>query len=87
VHRARPWQHYVQIDFGKHTVPAVALELRLVSELIRDRPERYTPLIGYMRSHGTDLQLVQKSMSDRGVDLMLKQQIIDQLQHDTASGG
>ena len=82
-----PWQHFVQIDFGKHTVAAVALKLRLVSELIRDRPERYTPLIEYMRSHGTDRQLVQKSMSERGVDLMLQQQIIDQLQHDTASGG
>jgi hypothetical protein len=81
-----PWQHYLRVDLGKHTVPAVALELRLVSELIRNRPDRYIPLIEYMRSHGADLQLVQKSMNDRGVDPMLQQQTLDQLQTESASG-
>jgi hypothetical protein len=82
-----PWQHYVHVNVGKHTVPAVALELRLVSELIRDRPDRYTPLLEYLRLHGGDLQLVRKSMSDRGVDPMLQQQVLDRLQADSASGG
>jgi hypothetical protein len=76
-----PWQHYVDIDFGRHVVPAVALELRLVSELIRDRPERYEPLIEHMRSHGADLELVRKSMSERGVDPTLQQQVLGRLRH------
>ena len=75
-----PWQHYVDVDFGRHVVPAVALELRLVSELIRNRPERWTPLIEHLRSHGADLELVRRSMSERGVDPTLRQQVLDQLQ-------
>ena len=76
-----PWQHYVDLDFGKHTVPAVVLELRLVSELVRNRPDRYMPLIEHMRSHSVDLQLTQRAMSDRGVDPKLQQCILDQLRH------
>jgi len=76
-----PWQHYVDIDFGRHVVPAVALELRLVSELIRDRPGRWTPLIEHMRSHGADLQLVRRSMTERGVDLTLQGKVLDQIEH------
>jgi len=76
-----PWQHYVDIDFGEHTVPAVGLELRLVSELIRNRPERYEPLIEHMRWHGADLRLVRKSMGERGVDVVRQHQVLDQLQH------
>jgi hypothetical protein len=75
-----PWQHYVDVDLGAHIVPAVALELRLVSELIRDRPDRYTPLIAHMRAHGADLELVRRSMKDRGIDPTLRKQILDQLQ-------
>lgn len=74
-----PWQHYVDIDFGEHAVPAVALELRLVSELVRHRPDRYMPLIEHMRSRSADLQLTHRAMSDRGVDPQLQQRILDQL--------
>ncbi len=74
-----PWRHYVDVDFGRYTVPAVALELRLVSELIRDRPDRYKPLIAHLRSHGADLQLVRRSMQERGVDPILRHQILEQL--------
>ncbi len=35
-----PWEHYLDINLGKHSVPAVVLELRLVSELLRNRPDR-----------------------------------------------
>ena len=76
-----PWQHYVDIGFGNHTVPAVVLELRLVSELVRDRPDRYMALIEHIRSHSADLQLIQRAMSDRGVDPQLQQRILDQLRH------
>jgi hypothetical protein len=74
-----PWEHYVDLDFGKHTVPAVVLELRLVSELVRNRPDRYLPLIEHIRSHSADLQLTHRAMSDRGVDPQLQQRILDQL--------
>jgi hypothetical protein len=82
-----PWQHYVPIEVGKHIVPAVALELRLISELIRDRPDRFTPLIEHMCANGADLHLVKQAMSDRRLNPALQRQILDQLQHRAASGG
>jgi hypothetical protein len=75
-----PWEHYLPIRFGRHVVPAVSLELRLATELVRDRPDRYEPLIEHLRSHGVDLPLAQRAMSDRGVNAMLQQQILDRLQ-------
>jgi hypothetical protein len=76
-----PWEHYVEVRFGTHVVPVVRLELRLVSELVRDRPDRYVPLIEHMRSHGADLLLVQKAMSDRAVDPLLQERVLRQLEH------
>ncbi len=76
-----PWQHYVDMDFGKHTVPAVVLELRLVSELVRNRPDRYMPLIKHMRSHSADLKLTRRAMTERGVHPQLQHRILDQLRH------
>jgi hypothetical protein len=75
-----PWQHHVDVAFGAHTVPAVALELRLVSELVRDRPDRQLPLIEHLRSHGADLQLIRRAMIDRAVEPSLQQRIVEQLQ-------
>ena len=74
-----PWQHYVEVPVGRHVVPAVALELRLVSELIRGRPDRWEPLIEHMRSHGADLSLVRRSMRDRGVDPQRQEEILGRL--------
>ncbi|MGH3117548.1 MAG: hypothetical protein ACRDP3_08995 [Streptomyces sp.] len=75
-----PWEHFVPVSFGKHVAPVVGLELRLVSELVRDRPERYEPLIEHMRLHGADLQLVQRAMSERKVDPVTHQRVLDQFQ-------
>jgi hypothetical protein len=81
-----PWEHYVPIRFGRHVVPAVSLELRLASELVRDRPDRYEPLIEHMRLRGADLQLAQRAMSDRGVNPVRQQQILDQLARHAPGG-
>ena len=72
-----PWQHYVQVPCAKHVVPAVRLELRLVSELYRDRPDRYMPLIEHMRVHGADLQLVQQGMAERTVQPTLQARVLE----------
>jgi hypothetical protein len=34
-----PWEHWVDVRFGRYGVPSVRLELRLISELVRDRPD------------------------------------------------
>jgi len=41
---AGPWRPYVLVPCGTHRVPAVRLELRLVSELVRNRPDRAAAL-------------------------------------------
>ncbi|MEU4243741.1 hypothetical protein [Actinoplanes sp. NPDC026619] len=74
-----PWEHYVNVQVGEHVVPAVALELRLASELVRDRPDRYSALIGHLRSHGADLDLAARAMRDRGLSAELRKRVIDEL--------
>jgi hypothetical protein len=74
-----PWEHYVLIPCGPYTIPTVALELRLVSELLRDRPDRYTPLIEYMRAHGCDIELVHRGMAARGFSQHIQREHLGRL--------
>lgn len=71
-----PWRHYVDVPVGGHVVPAVALELRLASELVRGRAERVEALVEHLRVHGADLDLVERSMRDRGV---WRQDLLDRI--------
>jgi hypothetical protein len=57
-----PWTHYDWLACGEYTVPAVGLELRLVTELVRDRPDRFEPIIAYLRAHGCDVELVRRGL-------------------------
>ncbi|MFC8258010.1 hypothetical protein ACFUNF_10335 [Streptomyces sp. NPDC057291] len=75
-----PWEHFVRVGMGRHLVPAVGLELRLVTELVRDRPDRYEPLMEHMRLRGADLPLLRKAMGERAVDPAWQEHILDQLQ-------
>ena len=74
-----PWEHYALVSCGPYTIPAVALELRLVSELLRDRPDRYTPLIQHMRVHGCDIELVRRGMGGRSLSQTLQEKVLGQL--------
>ena len=48
-----PWErNYVLLPCGPYRVPTVALELRLITEVYRDRPDRYNPLIQHLQAHG-----------------------------------
>ncbi len=75
-----PWRHHVRIQMGRHVVPAVSLELRLASELVRNRPDRYAPMIEHMQLHGADVHLVLRAMRDRGVAAALQDRVAQQLQ-------
>jgi hypothetical protein len=58
------WEkHYTLLPCGPYQVPTVNLELRLITEVYRDRPDRYTPLIAHLREHGCDLDLVRRGLS------------------------
>lgn len=50
-----------------------------MSELVRKREDRYTPLIEHMREHGADLSLVAKAMRERDVEPALRRHVTEQL--------
>jgi hypothetical protein len=74
-----PWRHYVPIACGTHMVPAVRLELRLVSELVRDRRDRVTALIAHLRTHGADLGLLHRALTDHAIPPEQQLQVFDGL--------
>jgi hypothetical protein len=57
-----PWKYSTLIPCGTHQIRTVNLELRLATELGRQRPDRYEPLIDWMRTHGCDQKLLVNAM-------------------------
>lgn len=74
-----PWERFVLLPCGPHAVPAVALELRLITELYRNRPDRYRPLIEFMRGKGFDLDLIRRGMIVAGLPGSMQDEITGQL--------
>ncbi len=57
-----PWVHFDLVSCGEFSVPTVALELRLVTEVARNRPDRWTPIVAYFHSHPCDRSLVERGL-------------------------
>ncbi|MGI5241274.1 hypothetical protein [Dactylosporangium sp. CA-139066] len=74
-----PWKHFVELPVAHHVVPAVRLELRLVTELVRDRPDRYEPLLAYLSSRDPDVALIERAMRDREVAAELRRLVAARL--------
>jgi hypothetical protein len=66
-HGDGPWKHQTRITVGPYHVPTVALELRLATELLRNRPDRYGPMITWMERNGVDADLLSHAMNARGI--------------------
>jgi hypothetical protein len=65
-------------------MPTVALELRLVTELYRQRPDRSAPIIQYLRLNGCDLDLIRWGMDAGGILRALQEDVLSQLQESPA---
>ncbi|BEL06661.1 hypothetical protein Q0Z83_048520 [Actinoplanes sichuanensis] len=74
-----PWAHYDLVELGPRRVPVVSLELRLVTELVRNRPDRFKPLLTHIRRYGGEHSLLLRAMRDRQVDPALRKHVADQL--------
>ncbi|MEU4719455.1 hypothetical protein AB0G06_07465 [Nonomuraea dietziae] len=74
-----PWQHYVLIPCGSYRVPVVRLELRLATELLRDRSDRYEPLLAHMAARGFDADLLDRAMTARGLSVERQRLVHDRL--------
>ncbi len=75
-----PWDHFLLVTVGKYQVPAVALELRLITELYRDRPDRYKPLIEFIIQHGCDHGFLKRGLEYRGLPQVLWAGVLKQLE-------
>lgn len=71
-----PWEHFTFLRCGPYAVPTVALELRLITELFRDRPDRYGPIIQHMRSVGCDIELIRRGLDFAGVPQSLREDVL-----------
>ncbi|MFI7617315.1 hypothetical protein ACIBP6_39440 [Nonomuraea terrae] len=76
-----PWQHYVLIKCGSYRVPVVRLELRLATELLRDRPDRYEPLLDHLAAQGFNADLLHRAMTARGLSMERQHLVNDRLAH------
>ncbi|NUW45007.1 hypothetical protein [Nonomuraea rhodomycinica] len=74
-----PWQHYVQVPCGSHHVPVVRLELRLATELLRDRPDRYDPLLDHLGTHGFDADLLRRALDGCRIPAQRRRLVRDRL--------
>ena len=74
-----PWQHYSLIACGPYRVPVVALELRLITELYRDRPDRYQPILSGLGQLGADLDLVGRGLAFIGLPPARQEEIMQLL--------
>jgi hypothetical protein len=67
-----PWTHYAMLPCGPYMVPTVKLELRLITELYRNRPERYEPIIEFLEKKGFDESLLKRGIKELPKDLQNK---------------
>lgn len=75
-----PWEHFVLIPCGSYNIATVKLELRLATELFRNRPDRYDPIIQHMRNKGHDANLVNRAISATGLPQSLLEDVLKQLE-------
>jgi hypothetical protein len=75
-----PWTHYSMVACGDHQVPVVCLELRLLTEIARGRPDRYVPIWEFMQSRRYARDLLARGLEERGIS-EAEQMDLTQLRH------
>jgi len=63
-----PWLHFSKLLCGHYPVSAVALELRLHTELHRNRPDRFEPILQHLKTYGCNHDLMTRCI-DSDCDL------------------
>lgn len=74
-----PWKHFVHLECGGYAIPVVALELRLITELFRNRPDRYMPIMRFMVSHGCDTGFIRRGMEEAMLPPALRAEVLELL--------
>jgi hypothetical protein len=76
---AGPWQHYDVIPCGTLSVPCVATELRLLTELARSREDRSRPIIDFLRTTGANVPLIHRGLANLGATQSAIDQVVAEL--------
>ena len=71
-----PWEHFSPLPCGSRVMPTVALELRLVTDVMRDRPDRYRPTAAFLRDRGCDIELVRKGFGARRIPAEREREVL-----------
>lgn len=74
-----PWESPVLIHCGVYQIPTIAIELRLLTELSRQRPDRYNPILEYMCAHPCNIDLVQRGMIAYSIPQELQDKVMASL--------
>lgn len=74
-----PWEQQVLIDVDGYHVPTIKLELRFVTELLRNRTDRSTPLMMWMQAHGFDIDLLRQAMAARSLPPQQQEHVLAEL--------
>ena len=74
-----PWRYFDLVSCGDRTVPAVATELRLITEVSRGRAERLRPIVDHLRGTDYDAALIRRGLAHAGVTQAAMVQIIEAL--------
>jgi hypothetical protein len=82
-----PWTHYVNLDVGAYCVPTIRIELRLATELSRNRVGKAEPIIEWMMKNGGDLGLLQRAMQACGVPLERQDDFLTELRRSRRNHG
>jgi len=75
-----PWRYYDLLPCGAHFVPTVALELRLATELVRQRPDRYEPIVAFMREEGFGRELLDRAIKEAELPEIVQERTWQSLQ-------
>ncbi len=59
----RIWPHIRHVPFGRYQVPVVPLEIRLGTELLRERKERVDEIVAVLQGQGHDRELLRQALS------------------------
>jgi hypothetical protein len=74
-----PWRYFDLVPCGDRTVPAVATELRLITEISRGRHDRSGPIVDHLRVVGCDIALIRRGLAHSGVAADAIAQLIAEL--------
>lgn len=75
-----PWEHFDLVPCCPYLIPVVAVELRLLTELSRNRVERIQPILAYLQTHPYDMALLQRGLIAHNIPQELQHLVLEKIE-------